>query len=327
MNNPPACNTGGNYPSPLPQTSVLIDWVSVTFPGSAVGEQGAFLKAVRRLFDGTVTTFKSRPQGLHGYRCSAVSDVGGVMVAWGGNADTVFLQLPGDACARVTDWHVMADFIAHRAGHLTRCDLAFDDLAGVNSLAHAVSLYQAGAFRMALGGRQPSASTAGNWLDQADTAGRTLYVGKAKNGKMLRVYQKGKQLGDPASPWVRWEAQLTDRDRVLPLAMLTDPAGFFRGAYPALAFVQGEACRIATRKAQERISVEKLTRHCREAYGPLLDVLVRSGASAAQVIERVRRDALPRRLHAPTDEQLRDRCHVLLAEVLADEYDDALRHG
>jgi len=314
MTNPPCCNTGGNSPT----TSVLVDWLSVTFPGSAVGLQGDFLKLVRRLFDGTITQFRQRPGGLHGYRYSMVSDVGGVILAWGGNNDTVFLQLPGDACARVTDWHQVVEMIRHHAGHITRCDLAFDDLEGKHNLTQAVDLYEAEAFKMTTGGRQPSCSMAGNWLRE-DGSGRTLYVGKAKNGKMLRVYEKGKQLGDKTSPWVRWEAQLTNKDRALPVEMLLDPAAYFRGAYPALEFIEGEACRIATRKAQERITVEKLSRHCREAYGPLLDVLARSGVGAVQLVERLRRDALPRRLSAPTDAELIERAHALIADALAEE--------
>ena len=45
------------------------------------------------------------------------------------------------------------------------------------------------------GGNKPSCSQQGNWIE-ADGSGRTFYVGKRKNGKLLRVYEKGKQLGD-----------------------------------------------------------------------------------------------------------------------------------
>ena len=319
---PRAVTRGETTLPPSPRTSVLVDWVSVVFPGSAVGPQGEFLKTIRRLFDGTVTEFRSRPGGLHGYRASAVSDQGGVILAWGGNNDTVFLQLPGDACARVDDWQGFRAFVEAHAGHLTRCDLAFDDLEGMHTVDEAVQRYIEGAFVSRKGGARSgdtkvSCSQAGNWVTP-DGSGRTFYVGKARNGKMLRVYEKGKQLGDKSSPWVRWEAQLTNRDRELPLEMLVNPAPYFRGAYPALEFVEGDACRICTRRAQERISVEKLSRHAREAYGPLLDVLVRSGATAVEVVERIRRDGLPRRLSKPTAQELQDRCNAL-AQMAAHE--------
>ncbi len=37
----------------------------------------------------------------------------------------------------------------------------------------------------------------------------------ASSAKMLRVYEKGIQLGDLGSPWVRYEVQLGSRDRVV----------------------------------------------------------------------------------------------------------------
>ena len=305
-------------------TSVLVDWVSVVFPGDAVGPQGDFLKAVRRLFDGTVTTFVEAG-GLHGYRysCRSPKDEGSVSVAWGGNSDTVLLVIPGDACARIDGWPDLVAFIEERRGHLTRVDLAFDDIEGEHSVDEALALYLDGAFAPLKGGAKSGATAVkcsqfGNWA-RPDGSGRTLYVGKSANGKMLRCYEKGKQLGDVSSPWVRWEVQFGNRDRVLPLAMLLDPAPYLRGAYPALAFVHGESCRVATRKAQDRISVEKLTRHCREGYGPLVDVLVRSGVDAVQLVERIRRDGLPRRLNAPTAEELVARCNELAALAFLEE--------
>lgn len=311
-------------PEDVSRKSVLVDWCSVVFPGTAVGPQGDFLGRVRRLFDGTVTEFRSRAGGLHGYRYSIASDAGGVLIAWGGNADTVFLQLPGDACARVDDWHVFRAFIESHAGHLTRVDLAFDDLDGEHSVDQAVELYQAGLFGFRQG-RPPRVSQAGNWITP-DGHGRTLYVGRSANGKMLRCYEKGRQLGDPASPWVRWEVQFANRDRELPIDMLTDPAPYLRAAYPALAFVPAEGMtRIATRRAQERISVEKLTRHAREGYGQLFDHLVRSGIDAVELVERVRRDGLPQRLLAPTAAELEERCNALVSQLVGEEL-DALRN-
>ena len=49
---------------------------------------------------------------------------------------------------------------------------------------------------------------------------------------MLRVYEKGKQLGDKDSVWTRWELQLGCKDRVIPFDVLLTPLSFFRGAYP-----------------------------------------------------------------------------------------------
>jgi phage replication initiation protein len=299
--------------------------VSVSFPLKGLsGSIGEFLKEVRRLFDGTINNF-TEGNGLNGYHYSAKSDVAAVHVAWGGNNDTVFLKIPGDACARVDCWDSVKDFIEQRCGHLTRIDLAFDDFEGKHDVDFAVELYRCGQFSARLGGARSgvsgiSCSQAGNWIDP-DGTGRTFYVGKARNGKMLRVYEKGRQLGDPTSRWVRWEVQLTNRDRSIPLEALLEPAGFARGAYPALGFISGDESRIATRRARERICLAKLTYHARESYGPLLDVLRRSGVSAVQVIERIRREGVPKRLGAPTESDLCDRANHLVATALHEEAD------
>ena len=320
---PPLSNRGGNIEGT--RTNVLVDWVSVSMPLAASMDRGVgeFLKEVRRLFDGTVCEFRDRGHGLHGYHFSVVSDYGGIVVAWGGNNNTVFLQIPGDGCSRVACFSSLQEFIHQRNGHLTRIDLAFDEFEGLNDLDCAVSLYRSGAFCAAAGGARSgstrvSCSQAGNWIEP-DGRGRTLYIGKAKHGKMLRVYEKGRQLGDSTSPWVRWEVQLTNRDRAIPLEALVEPGPFARGAYPALAFIGGPECRIATRRVAQRISIEKLSEHARAAYGPLLDVLRKSGVAASDLVERLRRDAIPRRLHAATDAEIVARCNALAADAAIDE--------
>jgi phage replication initiation protein len=310
---PPTGNTGGNS---LP--GALVDWLSVSFPGSAVGAIPVFLKALRRLFDGTVTEFRDRPTGIYSFAFSCRSDVGGVLVAWGGanTGGRVFLDLPGIACARVECWARMREFVELHHGSITRCDLAVDCFEGEHTVDEAVELYLGGKFKAKDGGRQPSSSQAGNWLCP-DGKGRTLYVGRGANGKMLRVYEKGKQLGDKSSPWVRWEVQLRNVDRVLPTSMLTDPAAFVRGAYRVLDWVSEDMPRIRVRKAVERVSVETLTGHARRGYGALVDVLVRSGRDA---VADLRRDGLPRRLDAPTAAQLVDRCNGLAQLAAAAEF-------
>jgi phage replication initiation protein len=292
---------------------------------------GEFLNEVRRCTDGTVTGFTER-KGLHGYAYSAVSDVGNIIVAWGGNNETVFLQFSGDGCARVACFPSLADYILHRCGHITRCDVAFDDFAGKNTVDDCVSMYLRGDFCAVSGGAKTGASAvscsqAGNWI-QPDRTGRTFYVGKARNGKMLRAYEKGRALGDPSSEWVRWEVQFTNRDRSIPVEILTNPADFARGAYPALAFISGEECRLKTRRVAERISLCKLTYHARESYGALLNVLSKAGIEAGELVERIRRDATPKRLSVPTDSEIMARGNELLraaSEEQASRLDEAAR--
>jgi len=48
-------------------------------------------------------------------------------------------------------------------------------------------------------------ANAGDWISDAAPRGRTLYVGSRKSKAFLRCYEKGKQLGDADSKWVRVE--------------------------------------------------------------------------------------------------------------------------
>lgn len=299
----------------------IVDWVSFVLPESRVGEIEPFIDGVRRLLDGTVTEFRKMPGGLHGYAHAVRDEVASVVIAWGGarTSGTVFVQLPGKACARVVCWHTLREFIEQRGGWLSRVDLAYDCIDGAHGLSLAQRLYRAGKFTK--NGRPPKA----RFIDDCGSNdGCTFYVGKRENGLQLCVYEKGKEQGDKGSPWVRWEVRLSNVRRVLPVEALVDPATYFRGSFPALAFVDAESTRIPTRKALEAIALSKLTHHAREAYGPLVDVLVRSGRTAAEVIDRIRRPGMPKRLEAPTADELVERGNYLASLAMQEEL-DALR--
>lgn len=350
---PPLSNRGGNSPSrePLPQDAtisqsgesglspsgcsrtVIVDWCSVVFPGASVGPQGDFLGGVRRLFDGTVTQFRSRPAGVYAYQHSIVSDEGGVLIAWGGNGDSVLLQVPGDGCARVACWATFREFVEQRQGHFTRVDLAYDCIDGEHSIETALALYRAGAFRARGAGIDPKFRQVGNF-EFPDGTGRTVYIGRKANGKELCVYEKAKQLNPKIAPdhpmakWTRWELRLGNKDRVIPLDTITDPVPYFRGGYLALEhLVAGvEASRIPTRKAQERVTVEALTDHAKRSYGPLLGHLRASGVDDRHVVERITREGIPRRLLAPTAAELEARGNYLAQLASQDDRENAHEH-
>jgi phage replication initiation protein len=98
----------------------------------------------------------------------------------------------------------------------------------------------------------------GNWLFP-DGSGLSFYVGSRTSGKLLRVYEKGKQLGGAASElfpdWVRSELELHNEGRVIPLGILINPGPYLAGAYPALAWVDDEQSRIATKQKRSSSSL------------------------------------------------------------------------
>ena len=206
------------------------------------------------------------------------------------------LDLYGSACGVVRDWEAVTQWIARQFdATLTRVDLAVDCLLGEYTVDHAVEWLKAGEFKAATSGRQPRHSTPGDWLLEPEF-GRTLEVGRRENGKMCRVYEKGRQLGDKSSSWTRFEVEIRNNDRDLPLSILTECDRYFVGAYRCLQRVLDVAGeRIKTHRAEGEIAIERLTVHARTAYGQLIDVL-RLKLSAEEVVHALSRPGVPSRL-------------------------------
>lgn len=180
--------------------------------------------------------------------------------------ERIQLYISGEGCHKVKDWGRVANLIEVMGGRITRCDIAYDDHAGINDVDKCRRLYDAGEFTSS--GRPPSV----NYIDDLGTgSGRTFYVGKRQNGKMLRCYDKGKQLGDKNSDWVRWEVELHAKDRVIPFDVLTEPQEYLAGSYPALSFISSVVQTIKTAKIKLSIQYTKLRNICRVQYGKLLN--------------------------------------------------------
>ncbi|WP_263769125.1 replication initiation factor domain-containing protein [Propionivibrio soli] len=234
---------------------------------------------------------------MHGYAHSFDFDHGGAKFAYGGQRGTALLSLPGSACALVSDWgraYIFLKDVLH--ARISRWDGAVDDYLGTHSVDMAMACYLNG--RFGTGGNRPSMRQAGNWAEP-DGNGRTLYVGKSENGKMLRVYEKGKQLGDKNSPWVRWEVQFGNRDRVIPLEVLIQPGPYVAAAYDCMSWVCEEAVRIRTVARTGQIGYACLQHYASVAYGDLINVMMFVEGDAAAVIEKLRRPGVPKRLNLP----------------------------
>jgi phage replication initiation protein len=205
-------------------------------------------------------------------------------VSWGGDRmrGRMELDISGEGCSVVADWSALRALLESLPGvRITRCDLAADMLDGEFTVDDAAAWWEAGEFNW---NRRPESSCAGDWLERV--RGRTLYIGKAVHGKLLRVYEKGKQLGDPSSRWVRFEVQLGNRDRVIPFDALTNCTQYFVGAYPCLARVAmavGE--RIRTVRSNVDVNVVRVVRGLRASYGKWLNVLRESGVGEKQIVK------------------------------------------
>lgn len=275
--------------------AALTDYLNTTFPFNYSTENIIELVQHFRLFLGEMFDhLPSRKGGLHGYQTSYNIGKTGGLFAFGGQRGTALVSLPGSACALIEDWHsVYHLFYEILKGRITRWDGAVDVFDGSPSVDQAVEWYKAGQFTA--GGNKPSCSQQGNWIDD-DGSGRTFYIGKRKNGKLLRVYEKGKQLGDSSSPWVRWELELHNRDRIIPWEVILEPGKYLAASYACMDWVNDKQERIRTTQQATTISYQHLTKYARQAYGPLINVMLQVEGSPEKVIERLQRSGSPARL-------------------------------
>lgn len=238
-------------------------------------------------------------RGCFGFKFSKQFGKGAGLVAWGGRSqrDRVYFSIQGKGCSLVSDWPSLAAWLeAHRA-KIKRADVAYDDFAGeLVSISWGISQYKAGGFMA--GGRSPRHEMFGDVLDgEKSTRGRTLGIGSRTSGKYCRIYEKGKQLGDPSSSWARVEVEWRGKDRLVPYELLRRPGPYLAGAYPCLAQLNCDQARIRTVKNAEKISVEAATEHHRRQSGRMVNYLLHHlGGDYAAVVETLRRDGMPPRL-------------------------------
>lgn len=193
---------------------------------------------------------------------------------------TCRVELTGDGCrmysaagsGHAKRWLELRAKLESCAGRLTRVDVAADDLAGKFPVRMAMEWLADGEFD------NRGQKVKRQLIDDFDSGdGKTLYIGSKKSEKFLRVYEKGRELGDASSEWVRYEAQFSASNRKeLPLDMLRDPAAYLLGAYPVLRFIRAMAERIDVTKAAAISTLKSCRRHLRRQYGATLNFLCKN---------------------------------------------------
>lgn len=288
--------------TPLPKVdgepyAAITDFVNFTFPFKD-RQFDDVLYSIIECLGSQFSPIKSLNKGLHGWDNSIQLGETKTLFGYGGQNNTAFLSIPGESCHMVPSWHQLVLLIRDKFdGKITRWDGAVDDYEGKYSVDLAVEYYLAGKFNS--GGKMPSCNQKGNWLIP-DGSGRTFYVGKSENGKMMRVYEKGMQLGAKWHPWVRWEIELHSVDRVIPFDVLLEPGKYVAGSYPkATGWIQEDMSRIKTVQNTASISYEFMTACTANSYGKHLNVMLEIEGSAEKVLEKLKRDGVPKRLDLP----------------------------
>lgn len=279
-----------------------IDWLNATFDAPAMSVHGliSFIGGLldRGIFaelDGGLFGFTDRHRMFTRLNDGSKVEIGSVALGGESQKGRWLLQLNGKGCGLVNDWSSLQELLEGLAATISRVDLAVDFLNGEYSVDDCMSLYHEGAFINR--GRNPELDTQGAWHEEG-TKGRTMYVGKLKNGKTLCVYEKGRQLNMPDSDWTRYEVRLGNRDRVIPLDVLTNPDKYFTGAYPALAhMLEAAAQEIPTLQEEVKGSLAHGLHHLQRCYGKYMHQAIETtGCSPVDLVEEVRVIGLPRKV-------------------------------
>ena len=333
---PPSSNTGGNFSRRAKKTEntseaiCCIDYLTVSYPVDAFNVPYPQYKGVNSL---TITPLASvaewlqnvqahirtwthldnifvvdKGRGFLGFTNSAnivirnnadENEQIGVF-AWGGGSQNgrVMLSLSGAGTQLVEEWELLSEWIDTSNAKITRCDLAVDFIDGYYSIDDAIADYHAGNFKAAAGGSSPSAKLI---HDMGSNEGKTFYIGKRENGKMLRIYEKGKQLGDILSNWVRAEVELHNKDRVIPCDILLNPQAYWSGMNPAFsALIPFATKQVKTAKKVIEATLSSLSHYASVGYGKLLNSLMQlTDGDADAVVNFLVQEGTPRRLRQP----------------------------
>lgn len=311
---PPSGNTGGIDGLFKHPFAVSLDWLNFTF----VCHPDQTPQFIEDELTAAFGFAFEDGRGLHGYERTRRSAKTGAIIAFGGISQrgTCWVSLPGGvfgSCNRES--YAWLEVLLHNINAtITRVDLCVDFFEGEVSVLDCVSWYGQDVYK--LGRVQPSCSVVGDWIGGKN--GRTFYVGKARNGKLIRCYEKGIQLGDPQSKWVRIELQLGNVDRSIPLDVLSFPERYFGGAAKWPFAVFGQPLRIKTRIEREAIVYGKLMNEARRAYGKLVTYCLANGMPLDEISAELALPGFPRRLNGPTEAELRAEANFAASEVHSD---------
>lgn len=289
------------------QDGVFIDWISFTFhedtllqyskcPLVSDNEYMYVLSAELKRIFGFGITHKCKSKGNKFYEMmfrlgSDEADYG--EVHYGGQRDTVLIELKGLGCNLAEKgWESrLCEFLKSALRpRITRVDLALDFFSGEYSPDQALLDHDNGFFDNH--NMRPKSEMYGTAWRKEDGSGKTFYIGKKKNSRFVRVYEKGRQLGDKDSKWCRFEIQFNHGDIEIPLDILLDEGGYFSGAFPICSTFENmsQEKRIAVREKTLNLSFEHKIKHAKNAVGRLINFMVDVGLDDKKIVEMLKSD-------------------------------------
>lgn len=235
----------------------VIDWLSVTmqastFENNRTSEQVHESFRQSALIDNVSDVLqdifgfgidRENKTGRNFYERSYTLEHNAGFVCIGGQNDTIMISINGVGCTygkQGWEAHFNAWLNLYcQEPKITRIDLAHDDLYGeYTSIDWFNEQHTIGGFTN--GGRPPSVEFRGDWK-KPNGKGRSLYIGSRDSSKFTRIYEKGRQLGDKDSLWLRTEVEYKSRDIFIPLEVLINPSQYFLASYPCFHIFDGQA--------------------------------------------------------------------------------------
>ena len=272
-----------------------IDWLAFTMKGDGSHKEHlSFRETLHGLFGIPPNEWQGTKSGWNGYKHRVNLGCYGLL-AYGGKAQkkTTHVEINGHGCSLVKNWNDVYEWGQLTGSIITRCDLAHDDFEGKTAnIDICQGWYSDGLFNA--NGRPPKPFL---YDDCNSGHGKNFTVGTRANGKMARMYEKGKEQGNPNDPWFRIELELKHKDRKIPWDILVKPGQYLAGAYKAFQYLSIEQIKIKTTQKQKIMSLEKSIEWAKMSSGKIINVmLMENGGDESAVIKQLIRDGVPKRL-------------------------------
>lgn len=242
--------------------------------------------------------------GLNGYKYSfrmGTDNANYGQVAFGGKrqGDTIMIHLYGDGLTAAHDgWErSLYNWIKAFAPFtkITRVDLAHDFVNGEYTPSEALNDWINGGF-IQKHTRPNSQCIGADWNNerfqsqteqQCQRSGKTFYVGSPTSSRLVRVYDKGCELGDKTSKWVRFELQLRNRDYIIPHEVILGAGEYLTGAYPVCERLFTEhiedmqKCERITKS--EEVTMLHVLKYASQAASPCINMLEQFGFDDTEI--------------------------------------------
>ena len=298
---------------PTNKQIAFIDWITVSFHVATINpkfirtgqDDDEYMEmcrsAVMDLTPSLMSIFgkkyhitKQFQKGRNFYQYSFDIGEGLGFVCIGGQRNTVSITVSGNGLSMAQNgWEFQLFKFLENAqrGKITRIDLAHDDIKGEYLNVYELDkLESAGGFHC--GGARSSVRHDGNWkYKDPNNQGLTLYVGNRTSGKMMRAYEKGKQLGEANSKWTRVEVEYKSTDRNIPFDVLLNPSAYFMGAYPCFEtlFQFETSKKVETKRKTAEVTLDHSFEVIKKQFGKYF-AYFKKVMPLDDIIERVRHD-------------------------------------